>query len=403
MNILALLAASAAAAVPQQAPVPADDPKPIIVTAKRLDATEKALKDCIARGCPPDQEIDAALAHAENLFVYGEYFDARRTLMTTIGHVDKRAKDYPEAVGDIWRAQSRIAAHMGEREDTRMSQFKSLDALRSGMDNSDSRVFGQRIAVADTLAREGRVDLATNAFRDIASDARKKNQPLAQGTALLRVALIQASLYEMQPVAFGRELNRAIDALLATTDPVPAVYRDAARLLRARLAIKPGDTAAIDRLVADYAPPGANRPILLYQPPLPDEQPAPRTLDGRPGQARANASFEGQWADVAFRIRPDGRVEDVDVARESKALDRSWIEPMLASIAGRRYAPMTLRPGNPSLRRVERYTLTAYWEVPTATRLRQRGYPRIEMLDLSNDVASQSPAPTGIVGSTPAN
>lgn len=402
MNLLATVIATGLAVQTAQAVPQADDSRLVIVTAKRLDVTENALKACIENNCPPDQEIDAALAHAENLFVDGQYFDANRTLVTTIGHVQKFAKDYPEAVGDIWRAQSRISAHMGERDLTRIAQIKSLDALRSGVEKTDSRVFGQRVALADTFSREGRIDAAIGAYRDIARDAKKAQQPVVEGTALLRVALIQGALYEEQPAAFGIDLDRAVDAVLATRDPVPEVYRDAARLLRARLTVKPDDTAAVDQLVEKFAPKSADRPILVYQPPMKYEMRNERTQDGRPGLARSNASFEGQWADVTFRIRPDGRVENVEIAREGPSFDRRWLEPTLIAIAARRYAPMRLRANDRSLRRVERYTQTAYLEVATGTRIRQRGYPRIEMLDLSNDVATAPSSPSGVSMGDPA-
>ena len=403
MNLLITLIAASAVPQTPQVSQQAEEPKLIIVTAKRLDVTERALKACIERKCPPEQEIDAALAHAENLFVDGQYHDANGTLLKTIGHVKRYTKQYPEAVADLWRAQSRISTHMGERDQTRIAQIKSLDALRGGIAKSDSRVFSQRIAVADTFSREGRIDLAIEAYRDIARDASKARQPIVEGTALLRVALIQGALYELQPNAFGIELDRSVDAVLATRDPVPDVYRDAARLLRARLTVKPNDATAVDQLVAQFAPAAADRPILVYQPPQNFEQQTGRTQDGRPGLARSNASYEGQWVDVAFQIRSDGRVEDVGIVREGPSFDRRWIEPTLATIAGRRYAPMTIGPNHRSLRRVERYTQTAYWEVPTGTRIRQRGYPRIEMLDLSNDMASSPSSPRGASAKDPSS
>lgn len=397
MKTLALFAMIGAAA-PQQTPPAADEPKTVIVTAKRLDVTEKALRDCLARGCPPDQEIDAALAHAENLFVDGDYIKARRTLMTTIGHVDKRSKEYPEAVGDIWRAQARIAQHLGEKDQTRISQFESLSALRKGVPSGDARVLAQRLSVADTLARQGRTDLAKNTYNDVAKDARAAHLPNAEGTALLRVALLEAAFYELQPEAFGVGLDRAVKALTDRDDPALAVYQDAARLLRDRLKIKPGDTAAVDRLIAQYAPATTTRPILIYQPTQfdgEDSNPRPRTIDGRAVSNRTDTGFDGQWADVTFRILPNGHVEDVDVAREGATFDREWIEPTLKAIAGRRYAPLTLPAGKTGLRQVERYTLTAYYEAPTGTRVRSRAFPRIEMLDLSPvSTASAGPAPS---------
>src|SRR5687768_17818135 len=37
----------------------------IVVTGTSLSQTERNLRDCLARNCPPDQDIAATLAHAE--------------------------------------------------------------------------------------------------------------------------------------------------------------------------------------------------------------------------------------------------------------------------------------------------------------------------------------------------
>ena len=59
---------------PGAAPVAGD----IVVTARSLQDTADALAACIARNCPPDEDIAATLAHAENQFVGGDYRSARR-------------------------------------------------------------------------------------------------------------------------------------------------------------------------------------------------------------------------------------------------------------------------------------------------------------------------------------
>lgn len=390
MNALTLIAALSAAPLAQDAPTQPLEAKTVIVTAKRLDVTEKALKDCIARGCPPDQEIDAALAHAENQFVDGDYFEARSTLSATIGHVAKHAKTYPEQVGDIYRARARIAAHMGERDQMRIGQFQSLDAVREGMSKNDPRVFGQRIGVADTLLRQGKLDLAVNAYRSVARDAAAAGVLRAQGTALLRVALIYGSIYEVDRTLAVGEVRRSVKDILDTTAPELAVYRAAAKLLQGRLSIDRKDTAAIDRLVAEFSPKDVTKPLLIYEPPQTPYADAPRLNDGRAPEAASDNSFSGQWVDVAFRITPAGHVHDVQIVRKGSSPNIDWIKPIVESIGGRRYAPMTISAEDLSLRRVERFTLTAYWETPTGSRLRSRGYPRIETLDLSVDVSSAS-------------
>jgi hypothetical protein len=261
------------------------------------------------------------------------------------------------------------------------------------MSKTSTSVYAQRIAVADTLAREGRVEAAIAGYREIARDAARNRVPNAQGTALLRVAVLRFAQFEAMPDAFGTDLKRSIGDILTTTDPSLGTYREAAQLLQLRSTIDPTDTAAVDQLVTKYSPPPTDRPILVYQPRVSRSVDPGRQSDGTAAQARSDGSFEGQWVDVAFRISPDGRVHDVGVARGGKTNDPDWIEPTLKAIAGRRYAPMTLDANDRTLRRVERYTLTAFWETPSFSRMRVRGYPRIEMLDLSVDKASADTKP----------
>src|SRR3954452_19851125 len=87
------LAATAANAAPPRQPQP--DEQMIIVTGRSLSDTERALRECLARKCPPNEDIDASLAHAENLFVAGKYGDARRVTLASIGRNHSYRKTYP--------------------------------------------------------------------------------------------------------------------------------------------------------------------------------------------------------------------------------------------------------------------------------------------------------------------
>src|SRR3569833_2359666 len=107
---LALTATTPPSAAPQAEP-------PIVVTGRSLRDTEQALRDCLARKCPPDQDIDASLAHAENLFVAGKYQEAREVTLAALSRNHGYGKTYPVPVSDLYRANSRIAAHLGEGKD----------------------------------------------------------------------------------------------------------------------------------------------------------------------------------------------------------------------------------------------------------------------------------------------
>ncbi|WP_294338537.1 hypothetical protein [uncultured Sphingomonas sp.] len=399
MNAFVLLAALSAPTVAQDAPP--QETKTVVVTAKSLKSTETALNACISRKCPPKEEIDAALAHAENLFVEGEYKTARRTLLNTIGRVDKYAAQYPTEVADIWRAQARIASHLGEADPMRIGQFEAIEALKAGLDRGDARVLAQRLEIADVFAKQGRIDAARDGYMKVAREAEKLDLPRLQGTALLRVAILDNTLAEVDPALFGPRSRASINRLADTTDPRLAAYREAARLLKVRNTVKSDDPASIDRAVADYTTQPTARPLLVYAPPIDlkvfDQfRPTGATTESRPMQ-----NYDGQWIDVTFLIGADGKVRDVELARESPKLDNGWVKPVTDAIAGRRYAPVKVPDGIDGIRRVERFTLTSFFnDRVTGSRMRSRTAPRIETLDLTAD-AAPTPQPAKDFSSAP--
>src|ERR1700710_1139442 len=93
--LLSLTAFSMPAAAQEKPQTPPAKNNDIVVTGVRLQDSEKALKDCLARHCPPTEDIAATLAHAENEFVAGDYHDARKTLQSSVGRNKRFAKNYP--------------------------------------------------------------------------------------------------------------------------------------------------------------------------------------------------------------------------------------------------------------------------------------------------------------------
>lgn len=385
MIVLSLLIAAAsqvAAPPPPQAPAERD----IVVTGRRLEDTEKAWKDCVARRCPPDKEIAAALTHAENLFVAGDYSRARQTLRSTIGRVDGRAADYPVEVAGIWRAESRISAHLGWAPSARISGFASVDALKKGLPDGDARILVQRIENADTFARQAEWQKAKNLYIDVEKEAKRRNLPTVRGYAMLRRALLYAVIGEVSP-EFKVGMQRIVRDIVATSEPDLAPFRDAARLLEAQSEAMSGDTGKIDALVANYSGEPTVRPRLLYTPAydLPGVPPVGQArIRGTTGPTSQGIMFEDQWADLTFLIGRDGRVSDVDVLRESPKLTGKWLEPVVEAVGKRRYAPLAVPEGEPGMRRVERFTMTADRETgTTGSNLTNRGIPKIVTLDLT--------------------
>ncbi|TPG54859.1 tetratricopeptide repeat protein [Sphingomonas glacialis] len=391
--LLALTAATPAAA--QQAkPVPTTGPD-IVVTGASLKDAEAALARCLEQHCPPDRDIAATLAVAETQFVAGDYQAARTVMLKSIGRNQRHAKSYPVAVSDLLRAHSRVAAHLGEQGAYRSGALDVISALKAGMPETDPRVLDARIELADAYLKTGRSDGAIDLYQTVAHRAHDLQLAQVEGNALLRVAAAYMAMSQSRNDAFFSAALTACDKVMALHDPAAAPFVGAARLLKAKLAVKKGDPGAIDRLVDTYRTLAvdAKIPILLYAPKIQQPELSGReTADGETLNKMAIGDFEGQWVDVGFEIDANGKTSDAEVLRQSPTLSGNWIKPILTAIAGRRYAP--LATGRQAIPRVERYTYTAGWTTMTGSRIRVRSpIPTIEILDLSRNPPPAEPKP----------
>ena len=402
--LFAMLALGAAPALAhaQQAPAtatPAAPTRDVVVTGVRLKDTEAALRACIARKCPPKEDIDATIAHAENEFVAGDYHGARQTLQSSIGRNRRYGKQYPIDVSDLMRANSRVAVHLGEGDDYLFSANEVVRILKGGLPADDYRVLGARTELADAYAKSRRVDLALDTYKDVAARARKLGLPGVEGFARLREAALLYALNDADVPGYADEMRHAIDSLIAETDPRLAPFAFGARLIKVRIAAKHGDTAAIDRLMADYRRTAAasTRTILLFSPPIKqnEAQAARQAAGGETLNQMAMDDFDNQWVDISFWVALVGLVFVVGVLRQSGKLNDYWVKPIVTSINGRRYAPLAMDPSQPGVLRVERYTFAARWtNNVTGTHMRRREpTPQIEMVDLTVDPPSDKPAP----------
>jgi len=408
MWVLVLALQTAAATSPAT-----DDKRDIVVTAARPEDSGRAWKACRKRHCPPDEEIHAALVHAETLFVAGDYRQAQSVIAATVDATRGAAALYPVPVGDLRRAQATIASHRGDPTLARQGMIQSGAALRTGLGEADARVLIQRLQTADSLMlREPRpatqvggprsaTDSRESALRGydaVARDARRLGLAEIEGRALLRRAALLTGLAAADPRTYGRRARVAIAALTGRADPRIAPHRQAALVLAARLDAAGGDTAALDPVVDLVSTQPSATPVLLYAPPI-DWQGDParaQTLARRTvAQNQADAvdlSRSDQWIDLGFRIGPDGRVADAEILRASDAPAGSWTGPVLAAVRLRRYARPD--PAAAAMRRVERHSYTATSEPVTGTRIAlPNGRPRIAVTDLTDDVAAPAPVP----------
>lgn len=374
--VVALL--QAAAAVPP-AQMPGGDTT-IVVVGQRLSSTEHALAECIARGCSPKEEIAASLAHAENQFLVGDYAASRQTLLKARSRNEKYAKDIPVDVANLIRASGRLASLNGQSDSSRINSIDSLDVLKGGLDRSDPRVLTQRLLVGDTFAKERRYTAAEDVYSTVAKQAHAANLKQVEGLAMLRTAVLYAALASVDST-YNYQARKAVRNIQETTDPELAPFREATVTLDRR--IKAGDKAHdVEKAELAKVPLGqrTDEAILVYAPPidLPD-----RSASGSKVVAMSGDPVP-QWIDVTFVVRPDGTVQDIDVARQSDNVRGPWVEAVKVSLAKRLYRPLAMAADRPGLRRIERYSLIYDVTYAPASRVQVRSSePRIEMTDLT--------------------
>ena len=388
--MLFLAQAAPASAPPAKAtvqPVTSDTGanREIVVMGRPLPETRSALEACLARRCPPMDDMRATLAHADNQFVKGDIAGSRETLMKSIGRNRRFSKTYPIAVAGLFRANGRIAAHLGEGESYRMSTLDGYSALKSGLPDSDPHVLSGSLELADMFARLGQTDTALNRYRSVVKIAHATGNLVVEGFARFRIVLL-LDAEDRQTGLSGTALKTAIRDLATTTEPALQPFRDALQSVTALRAARKGDMSGVEGVVARYKSLGVKTPLLVYAPTL-DMIDAPVSTSAN---LRSSArDVDGQWVDLSYWIKPDGTVGDIDVIRESPKLQRWWVGPVQKMVGGRRYVPLALGPNDPGLLRVERFSRTAFWVAGSDSRMPVRAsQSRLESLDLTEPAAT---------------
>lgn len=353
------------------------DGQTIVVTGTPLSETERRLADCLARRCPPAEDIEASAAHAENLFVTGRYDDASTVLRKSIGRNRRYARDLPVPVAGLFRAHSRVAAHLGEGNQYRASSYEIVRSLRAGLSADDARVIAARFEVAAMQLSLGRISLARSTYADIAGKALAIGRGDLARLASMRIAYLDY----LQGDRTGARAT--LNAMSRDTSAEARVTRIGALVLLSRLDRAEGRKGDTDALIVELKQAKLDKPVLLYSPPL-ELKRSPVQEQGESGNVlrlTATDNFEKQWIDVGYWVEADGRVREVELLRSSGNAD--WAKPVLGSIRQRIYAPLA-DPGGSY--RVERFSYTSLWEQRLGTRLRQRSAnARVESLDLSAD------------------
>lgn len=380
--LLSVLVLASAEAPP---PKPAQNEQVIVVTGHSLQETERRLRECLARKCPPNEDIDASLAHAENLFVAGRYADARRVTSDAIGRNHKYRKTYPIDVSDLYRANARISAHLGEGNDYALSTTEMHRTLSDAFPKTDPRVIDADLEWADMYASFGRIELARQVLQGAAHKAEEGGRPDLAGIARVR----DAWLYQISGDTWLA--RQALEKLAADTSESHRLQRVAAQVLLARLDRQQGKLDSSNALVEEMRALHSKQPVLLFAPKvdLSPRLPEGDEVNGESGSTTrlmATDNFDDRWIDVGFWITPDGKVRDPEILRSRGPID--WSKQLRQSIAGRVYAPIDEPAG---LYRVERYSYTARYMFVTGSHMRQRSpNARIEYVDLTPDQAASA-------------
>lgn len=383
-----IIAASLAAADP--ATLPASDSAPraqdIVVTAVPMAKSRANLDACIARGCPPQEDMKATLVHAENQFVAGAYRDARQTLEKSLDRNRRHKAAFPLDVADLLSAQANVAEHLGEAAVYRHAMVEMRDTLKANLAVDDPHILRAELDLGDARVKMGYPEEATRKYLEMERHALQVGQPEIAALARLRHLSMLALEAQTNP-GDRQRLRKAHDAIAAyVASPTPGAekYALVGELLQLRLDRAMGVQSSTDALIARMIAEGdRDRPALLFTPAI-EQNEADIMRAKRDGQAhhRGLMTAVDKWVDIGFWVNDEGRVEEAEILRSRGRAE--WAEIVLRSIRGRLYVPAA--PGGVRQRffMVERYTLTAHWTENMGSKMRQRSsIPRIERLDLT--------------------
>lgn len=371
------------------------DDSSIVVYGYRSRDSQNALEACLARNCPPKEDIALTIAYANDLFLDGDYRQARNAVKKSLKRNRRYTEELPGEVGDLFRANSNLARHLGEGEEEKRTTRRVRDIYDNHLPAGDERRFFAKIALADQRLQAGRSKQALALYGSAQRLAKgADNEDLA---AFAHIRELSLRKFIAQSRSQKAELRRIRTALQAYVDQSESTYNlgNAARSLIFQINDFLGDQGdkAFAFLDSDNSAPAAVMPVLLEHDPVNIADIFP-TAGGNllggvagPGVGSSSITFSDKWADIGYRINSDGSVSDITVLRTGG--DDHWVKYMTQSIATRLFAPIPDdENGQPQAGySVERYTFTSRFDRisrQSGTRVRQRSnIPRIERTDLA--------------------
>lgn len=383
--IFAIFASAAAAAEPDNVARGAN--AEIVVTAIPLAKSRSDLEACIARQCPPEEDVQATLVHAENQFVAGAYKEARQTLEKSLDRNRRYKAKLPLGIADLLNANANVAAHLGEATIYRHALFERRDTLRDHLPADDPNMLRAELDLGDSRLKMGYPQEAERKYLKMERYALGKGRPQIAAIARTRYLSLLVLKAQASPADDWRAklARKEIAKYVANPTPGAEKYALVGELLALRLDRAMGIHKSTDALIARMiAEGGMERPALLYAPALErnDEDSWRAERSGNVNRREPMTDVD-KWVDIGFWVNDAGRVEEAEILRNQG--NTGWADILLRSIGGRLYVPAASASGaRQRFFMIERYTLTAGWERKTGSHLRQRSpVPKIERLDLT--------------------
>ncbi|MGK6325133.1 hypothetical protein ACMGDM_18870 [Sphingomonas sp. DT-51] len=334
---------------------------------------ESDLAECLARHCPPAQEVEAALQASVEQFTGGRYDDARRTLQRAIHRNRGYAATMPGPVSSLYATLATVAEHNGNTTLWRNAARSDVEVLRThlGIDNPTTLI--EELQLAD--------DMIGLRMPGVADGLYRKVERLA--TAGGHRAIAVGAVFRRAWLALARDRTRDAERLIANAVALagrdPGDVADLRDILLARIAVRRGDSGAVDALAARLRQSATRTPALLFAPAIEDINPTPSPSD------RGN-SDPVRFADVGYWIRPNGRTAEVEVLRTSGL--GQWEIGILRQVRQRRYVPIDVAASDPGLYRIDRFTVRDEFGSVPGSRIKQRhGNMTVHVIDLTGTEA----------------
>lgn len=366
----------AQAAAPSPSPPPSGTQRDVVVIGQRA---ERELAACLARRCPPAQEVEASLQASVEQFADGRYDDAQRTLQRAIRRNRAFAATMPGPVSSLYATLATVAEHNGDIRLWKNAARSDVEVLRTHLGGGDPATLTEELQLADDMIGLRMPGVADGLYRKVERlGTAGGHRAIAVGAVFRRAWL---ALARDRPGEAERLIGDAVALADAGADAGAGTGADRdgiARLrdiLLARIAVRRGDGGAVDALAARLRQSAARTPALLFAPPVEDINPAPSPSD------RGN-NDPVRFADIGYWIRPDGRTVGVEVLRTSGL--GPWETGILRQVGQRRYVPLDVAAGDPGLYRIDRFTVRdTYGSVPGSRIAQRRGPMTVHVVDLT--------------------